>query len=668
MYFLVLLLPLISAIIAGLFGRKIGENGAGLFTTLIILLTSCLSWFIWYEVGLCGAVTYIELGTWMEAGLFNINYGLLFDSVSATMLILVTTVSGLVHWYSTEYMRGDPHKPRFMSYLSLFTFFMIVLVTSDNYVQLFIGWEGVGLCSYLLINFWYTRIQANKSAMKAMIVNRVGDIGLALGMIVLFQEFKALDFATIFSMVPTLTNSTVIFLGQEWNTLTVIGILILIGAVGKSAQLGLHTWLPDAMEGPTPVSALIHAATMVTAGVFVLIRSSPLLEYAPTVLVCITIIGGLTALFAASVGLVQNDIKKVIAYSTCSQLGYMVLATGLSNYATSLFHLVNHGFFKALLFLSAGSVIHGLVDEQDMRKYGGLIGRLPLTYTMIMIGSMSLMGFPFLTGFYSKDAILEFAYGTYTVEGTWGHWLGTVAAFFTAFYSARLLYLTFLSKPTARQYDYEHSHESPYSIWMPLLILGLGSIFWGYLTRDMIIGLGSSYFGNAIFVLPKNAGVSIDAEFIATIIKWVPVIFSISGGVIAILLYTYMGNTMSPYRMSAVKLYTFLSNKWHIDQIYNAYIVKPILNAGHDITYKALDRGIIEKLGPTGLAQGIRAITANLSSKVQSGEIYNYALTIFVFATVFIAIAAAGPSWAILAGNKAEIIMILIPIVIALLI
>jgi len=547
---------------------------------------------------------------------------------------------------------------------------MVVLVTADNYVQLFIGWEGVGLCSYLLINFWYTRIQANKSAMKAMIVNRVGDIGLALGMLVAFKEFKALDFATIFAMVPSFSNSTIVFLGQELNTLTVIGILILIGAVGKSAQLGLHTWLPDAMEGPTPVSALIHAATMVTAGVFVLIRSSPLLEFAPTVLVCVTLIGGLTALFAASVGLVQNDIKKVIAYSTCSQLGYMVLACGLSNYATSLFHLVNHGFFKALLFLSAGSVIHGMADEQDMRKYGGLIGRLPLTYTMILIGSMSLMGFPFLTGFYSKDAILEFAYGSYTLDGTWGHWLGTLAAFFTAFYSARLLYLTFLSKPTARQYDYEHSHESPISIWMPLLILGLGSIFFGYITRDMIIGLGTSFFGNSIFVLPKNAGTAIDAEFISTFIKWVPVIFSISGGIIAIVLYTYYGSLVSPYKWSKLGagVYTFLSNKWHIDQIYNAYIVKPILNAGHEITYKVLDRGIIEKLGPTGISNVIRSLTANLSSKVQSGEIYNYALTIFVFATLFIAIAAAGPSWAILGGNKAEIILVLVPMIISLLI
>ena len=350
---------------------------------------------------------------------------------------------------------------------------------------------------------------------------------------------------------------------------------------------------------PTPVSALIHAATMVTAGVFVLIRSSPILEFAPSVLILISIFGGLTAIFAASIGLVQNDIKKVIAYSTCSQLGYMVLACGLSNYATSLFHLVNHGFFKALLFLSAGSVIHGIVDEQDMRKYGALLSRLPLTYTMILIGSMSLMGFPFLTGFYSKDAILEFAFGSYSIQGSWGHWLGTLAAFFTAFYSARLLYLTFLSKPTARQYDFEHSHESPSAIWMPLLILGLGSIFFGFFTRDMIIGLGTSFFGNSIFISPKNAGVAIDAEFLDTFIKWVPVIFSISGGILALIIYSYFMKNWSPFGLINSKtLYTFLSNKWHIDQIYNAYLVKPILNAGHEITYKVLDRGIIVKFNP----------------------------------------------------------------------
>lgn len=311
-----------------------------------------------------------------------------------------------------------------------------------------------------------------------------------------------------------------------------------------------------------------------------------------------------------------------------------------------------------------------MVDEQDMRKYGGLIGRLPLTYTMILIGSMSLMGFPFLTGFYSKDAILEFAYGSYTLDGTWGHWLGTLAAFFTALYSARLLYLTFLSKPTARQYDYIQSHESPKSIWMPLLILGLGSIFFGYITRDMIIGLGSSFFGNAIFILPKNADTAIDAEFIYTIIKWVPVIFSISGGIIALIIYTSYGSTISPYKWSrfGAGIYTFLSNKWHIDQIYNAYIVKPILSAGHEITYKVLDRGIIEKLGPTGISNVIRSLTTNFSSRIQSGEIYNYALTIFVFATLFLAIAAAGPSWAIISGNKAEVILVLVPLIISLLI
>jgi len=355
----------------------------------------------------------------------------------------------------------------------------------------------------------------------------------------------------------------------------------------------------------------------------------------------------------------------------------MVLACGLSNYATSLFHLINHGFFKALLFLSAGSVIHGIMDEQDMRKYGGLRGRLPLTYTMILIGSLSLMGFPFLTGFYSKDAILELAYGSYTIQGTWGHWLGTVAATFTAFYSMRLLYWTFISKPNARQFDYVNSHESPPAIWIPLLILGLGSIFFGYITRDMIIGLGTSYFGNAIFVLPKNAGAAIDSEFLSSFIKWIPVIFSISGGIFALFIYlgakprgrspTYLGfNSSALLPLWQMKIYTFLSNKWHFDLLYNTYIVKPILNTGHDITYKVIDRGIIEKLGPTGISEGIKGLTANLSSKVQTGEIYNYALTIFVFATVFIGIAV--PSWDFIgsAGSKGEIFFILIPIILAL--
>ena len=409
MYLNIVVLPLFSAVAAGLFGRFLGYRGAGILTSSCIVFASLLSWMCLYEVGFSGSATYLHLWTWMDSGLLTVSFGLMFDSVTVMMLILVTTVSSLVHIYSTGYMEGDPHLQRFMSYLSLFTFFMVVLVTAENVLQLFIGWEGVGMCSYLLINFWYTRIKANKSAIKAMLINRVGDVCIALGMFVCYYTFKSLDFTTMFALAPYCVNDTILVLGQEINSITLIGILFLLGACGKSAQLGLHGWLPDAMEGPTPVSALIHAATMVTAGIFLLIRTSPLIEYSSLTLTLITIFGALTAFFAATVGLVQNDIKKVIAYSTCSQLGYMCFACGISNYNTSLFHLVNHGFFKALLFLSAGCVIHAMADEQDMRKLGGLIKAIPFTYSMMLIGSLSLMGFPFMTGFYSKDAILELA-------------------------------------------------------------------------------------------------------------------------------------------------------------------------------------------------------------------------------------------------------------------
>ncbi len=638
MYYILFFLPLMSATIAGLGGRYVGEKGAARITTSLIILTSLLSWFAFYEVGLNGCPTYVPMWTWIEAGPFLVDFGLQFDSVTVTMLILVTTVSALVHLYSTEYMNGDPHLPRFMSYLSLFTFNMLILVTGDNFLQMFIGWEGVGLCSYLLISFWFTRIEANKSAIQAMVMNRVGDVSLAMAMFIIYIYFNSLDYATVFALAydPSF-NTTFSFFTFDVNVLTVIGILLLGGAVGKSAQLGLHTWLPEAMEGPTPVSALIHAATMVTAGVFLLIRCSPLLEYTPTALTVITIIGTLTAFFAASVGLVQNDIKKVIAYSTCSQLGYMVLACGLSNYAVSLFHLLNHGFFKALLFLSAGSVIHAMRDEQDMRKLGGLVHSTPYTYSMMLIGSLSLMGFPFLTGFYSKDAILELAFASYSFDGTFAHWLGSLAAAFTAFYSLRLLYLTFLSNPHSSQSSYQDSHESPWPMTIPLFILSIGSIFVGYLFRDMYIGMGSSFFGNAIWVLPENYLMA-EAEFIEdTIIKWVPVIFSFTGAGLAVYMLHATPQALVNFKATSLgkTIYTFLSNKWHFGYIYNYYIAKPCLEFGHDISYKVLDRGLIEMMGPTGFSQGLSRLSQNYSSFVATGLLYNSALSILVSATLF---------------------------------
>ena len=647
MYLLILFIPLISASIAGLFGRKLGEKGAGIVTSTLVIITSLLSWMAFYEVGLCGNTIYINLFDWIESGVFLVSFGLMYDSVTVIMLIVVTTVSSLVHIFSTGYMAGDPHVPRFMSYLSLFTFFMLILVTADNILQLFIGWEGVGLCSYLLINFWFTRIQANKSAMKAMIVNRIGDVGIALAMFVTYDTFKTLDFEAIFAMSHTMTSTTLTIINYEVDRLTLIGLLFLVGAAGKSAQMGLHTWLPDAMEGPTPVSALIHAATMVTAGVFLLIRCSPLLEYAPKALIVVTIIGACTAFMAATIGVVQNDIKKVIAYSTCSQLGYMVFACGISNYATSLFHLMNHAFFKALLFLSAGCVIHAMADEQDMRKLGGLIKALPFTYSMMLIGSLSLMGFPFLTGYYSKDAILELAFAKYTFSASFAHWLGTISAFFTAFYSFRLIYLTFLTEPNAPVSSYSMlpnmlnsktgsnntTPEAPANMSIPLVILGLGSIFVGWLFKDMIIGPGTPFFGNAIFVIPQNVNI-FEAEFLDLSIKFIPVIFSLLGAGVGMICYHWSihVNWSSPLFYN---IYTFLNSKWFFDFVYNSYVVKPVFNWGHAVSYKILDRGLIEYFGPLGVTKLVKNLSCFVSS-LQSGFVYHYAFTIFIFATLFL--------------------------------
>lgn len=634
MYIGILLIPFLSGIMGGLLGRKLGEKGVGVFTTTLIGLTSILSWISLYKVGLKGETVYLHLWTWFESGGLKLDLGLMYDSVTVIMLVLVTTVSALVHLYSTEYMKGDPHLPRFMSYLSLFTFAMVVLVTADNFLQMFIGWEGVGICSYLLINFWFTRIQANKSAMQAMIMNRIGDVGLCLAMFVMYSLFHTLDYTVIFGSSSVLQSHSINLIFFEINTLTLIAVFLLIGAIGKSAQLGLHTWLPEAMEGPTPVSALIHAATMVTAGVFLLIRSSPLLEYAPWALTVITIVGSLTAFFAASLGLVQNDIKKVIAYSTCSQLGYMVFAAGLSNYSASLFHLFNHGFFKACLFLSAGSIIHAVGDQQDMRKYGSLLTSLPFTYSVIFIASLSLMGFPFLTGYYSKDAILELAYAKYSIDGTFAYWLGTISALFTAFYSFRLIYFTFISSYHGSQHTYSHVHESPARMSIPLGLLALGSIFIGYLFRDALLGLGTDFFGSSILILPSNTDTLIDSEFLPSLLKFTPVLFSLIGSFLAILIYK-LGLFFISDNYLYQNIYTFFSNKWNINQLYNNLIGRPLFIFGHNITYKVLDRGLIEILGPKGISQGIKQLSIS-GSNLQSGWIYNYALTILLSVTILI--------------------------------
>ena len=638
MYLILVFLPLISSVSAGLFGRLIGPKGASIITVASLSLTFGISCFAFYEVALVGCPVYIKFIPWINSDVLNVDWGFLFDTLTVVMCCIVTFVSSLVHLYSTEYMSHDPHLPRFMSYLSLFTFFMLILVTADNYVQMFVGWEGVGLCSYLLINFWFTRIQANKAAIKAMVLNRIGDFGLVLGILIIFVKFKAVDYATVFAIMPLFVEHNFIFLNINFNLIDIVGFLLLIGAIGKSAQLGLHTWLPDAMEGPTPVSALIHAATMVTAGVFLIARSSPLYEYTPIILKIVTVLGACTAFFAATVGLLQNDLKRVIAYSTCSQLGYMVFACGLSNYSVGVFHLANHAFFKALLFLGAGSVIHAVSDEQDMRKMGGLKQLVPFTYSMMLIGSLALIGFPFLTGFYSKDVILEVAYGKFTNEGHFSYILGTVGAFLTAFYSTRLLYLTFLSTPNGFKSVICSAYDSSYQICTALAILSIPSMFIGFYTKDMIIGLGSDFWGNSIYVLPENMNM-IDAEFIPHSFKILPVVFSLIGATISFLLYTFSSKILFQLKISFLgkKIYNFLNKKWFFDKVYNEYIGQFFFKFGYNVSYKIIDRGIFEIFGPMGLSGSILK-TSFILSKLQTGYLYHITLIMLIGSTILIGV------------------------------
>jgi len=626
MYLAILTLPLLSATVAGFLGRKVGKTGSHLITCGSLVLTALLAFVAFYEVGLCQSPVSIKLMSWIDSEFMLVSWGFNYDSLTVSMLLPVLIVSALVHIYSISYMGEDPHNQRFFSYLSMFTFFMLMLVTGDNYLVMFIGWEGVGISSYLLINFWFTRLQANKAAIKALVMNRVGDWGFSIGLWAIFWTFGNLDFTTVFSLAP--------FMDED--LITVISICLLIAAMGKSAQIGLHTWLPDAMEGPTPVSALIHAATMVTAGVYLLLRSSPILEYGSTPLILITWVGALTAFFAATTGLLQNDLKRVIAYSTCSQLGYMVFACGLSNYSIGIFHLVNHAFFKALLFLSAGAVIHALNDEQDMRKMGGLVNLLPFTYTMILIGSLSLMALPFLTGFYSKDLILEVAFGQYLFTGNVAYWLGTISAVFTAFYSLRLLALTFLTYPNGPKINYLGTHEAPLIMAIPLVLLAIMSVFFGYVTKDLFIGVGTNFWGNSLFVHPNHVSL-IEAEFaIPTFYKLLPLFGSLFGGGLALVLYhLFPLFTISLTENTLGRtLYRFLNQKYWFDNLYNNLILSKLLDFGYT-TNKTLDRGVIELVGPYGLVN----VFKNASSKITSldtGFIPSYAMYIFSGLILFI--------------------------------
>ncbi len=514
MYVLIVFLPLGAALITGFFRKSLGDRGSQIVTCTAVIISAILSWLALYEIAFLQTTETVELFTWVNSGDFDVTWALKIDSLTAVMLVVVNTVSAVVHVYSVGYMSHDPNKPRFMAYLSLFTFAMLMLVTSDNFVQLYFGWVGVGLASYLLIGFWYDRPSANAAAIKAFVVNRVGDFGFALGIMAIFLVFNSVSFTDVFAAAPEQAGKTFEFLGYQIDILTTICLLLFVGAMGKSAQIGLHTWLPDAMEGPTPVSALIHAATMVTAGVFMVARCSPIFEYAPVALMVVTVVGATTCFFAATIGLVQNDIKRVIAYSTCSQLGYMFFALGIGAYPAAIFHLFTHAFFKALLFLGAGSVIHAVSDEQDMRKMGGLWRHIKVTYAMMWIGSLALAGIPLFAGYYSKDLIIESAFAAGTPVGEYAFWAGVIAALLTAFYSGRLIFMTFHGKPRASAEVMAHVHESPKIMLIPLGVLALGAVFAGMLFVGPMTGEDYKDFWGASILMLGNDIAMLDSHHV----------------------------------------------------------------------------------------------------------------------------------------------------------
>src|SRR5690348_14522988 len=550
------------------------------------------------------------------------------------MIVAVTIVSAMVHIYSVGYMAHDAGIPRFFAYLSLFTFFMLMLATANDFVQLFFGWEGVGLLSYLLIGFWYDRKSANDASIKAFIVNRVGDFGFALGIFAVFVIFGALDFDTVFGKTPSAVHTTMNFLGWQVPSLTLACILLFVGAMGKSTQLGLHTWLPDAMEGPTPVSALIHAATMVTAGVFMVARLSPMFEYAPNALAFVGVIGGTTAIFAASVGMAQNDIKRVIAYSTCSQLGYMFFAAGVSAYGAAMFHLMTHAFFKALLFLCAGSVIHAMSGEQDMRKMGGLANIIPYTYILMWIGSLALAGIWPFAGYYSKDTILEASWAAGTGVGEYAYWLGTFAASLTAFYSWRLLFLTFHGKPRASPEVMAHVHESPPVMILPLVVLAAGALFAGMIGYHWLVGEGrEAFWGDSILVLPGHDTVG-GAEHVPFWVSKLPLAMGVAGIVFAWVAYIVQTGIPAWFAHYFRPIYLFLLNKWYVDELYDAVIIRPAMWFGVRL-WKDGDGAVIDGFGPDGFAKMTRGMAAVLS-RFQTGYLYHYVFAMFVGAVVLV--------------------------------
>lgn len=619
-------LPLFGAVLAGLFGRTIGARASQIATCGAMGAAAVLSVVVFNEVVLQGEVATITLFDWFSSGDLDVDWLLRFDELTAVMVFVVCVVSFLIHVYSIGYMAHDPHVPRFFAYLSLFTFFMLALVTADNFLQMFFGWEGVGLVSYLLIGFWYRRPAANAAAIKAFLVNRVGDFGFALGILAIFLMFDTVSFDAVFAGTPAMVDAELTFLGHSFDFLEVVCILLFVGAMGKSAQFLLHTWLPDAMEGPTPVSALIHAATMVTAGVFMVARLSPVFEYAPIALSVVTFFGATTAIFAATIAITQTDIKRVIAYSTCSQLGYMFFACGVSAYSAGIFHLTTHAFFKALLFLGAGAVIHAMSDEQDMRKMGGIWRAIPLTYALMWIGSLALAGiFPF-AGFFSKDIILESAFAAHTGLGTYAFGLGILAAFLTAFYSWRLLFMTFHGRPRADERVMAHVHEAPPVMWVPLIGLAIGAIAIGYLMLPMV-SADVDFWGTSILVLPTHTALA-EAHHVAFWVKALPMAVGVLGIAGAYLFYVLRPEWPAIVAARARPVYLFLLNKWYFDELYDVLFVRPARYLGRNL-WKQGDGAVIDGIGPDGLA-AVTLSVARRAVRLQSGYIYHYAFAMLL--------------------------------------
>jgi NADH-quinone oxidoreductase subunit L len=633
---LIVLLPMLAAAIAGLFCRVIGDRAAQIVTCAALLIAAALSIFVFVRIGFGpenGKLVVVQLFSWIGSGSLDISWALRVDTLTAVMLIVVTGVSSMVHVYSVGYMAEDTSIPRFMAYLSLFTFFMLMLVTADNLVQLFFGWEGVGLASYLLIGFWYDRPSANAAAIKAFIVNRIGDFGFALGIFAVFLMTGAVDLDTVFAQAPSLTGKTMHFLSWDVDALTVICLLLFMGAMGKSAQFLLHTWLPDAMEGPTPVSALIHAATMVTAGVFMVARLSPLFELAPNAQTVVTGVGAMTAIFAATVGLVQNDIKRIVAYSTCSQLGYMFVAMGVGAYSVGMFHLFTHAFFKALLFLGSGSVITAMHHEQDIRKMGGLKDKIPFTYAVMVIGTLALTGFPLTAGYFSKDAIIEAAYVGHNVLAPHAFWATVVAAGLTAFYSWRLIYKTFHGAPHDPEH-YEAAHESPMVMLVPLGALAAGSLLAGLPFVDIFAGHGvEEFFRESIKIGPANHVLEAMHET-PLWVKFLPTVMMLGGWGVAIWFYLVRPDMPVALARQHPGLYRFLLNKWYFDELYDFIFVRPTIRLGR-LLWKGGDGWLIDGFGPDGISARVIDVTRNVV-RLQTGYLYHYAFAMLVGVAAFI--------------------------------